>query len=376
MRSSFRNRLLTDRGIKEAEAQNMLRIDPKLSDKQRQPASLDLKFKGIEDAEAVNGSFESDDFYRYNSALFPGYETTVDTQSSIMFDDILKPFTELRSSMRRLGCYLTLPLMQAGGGWGPLGFGNYNIALDIVNHSPLPIKLRKGDRIAQLMVFFDSFSNKELAGKNIFLNSNVSKDDYKMHLELDHGYEVLSQSEIKALSSKGYFKVEPELSLRKNLIKVRAGKTARIITRSEPVVFSKRPKFTELCTEVELPYKLKPGEFIDVDTAESMNLSRNIGLIFYSEYLFTKFVTSKRKIDIGVADHRLAYKWDGWIDPGYTGPFSRQPKTYFKEGKLIRPGDVLGYGRIYFFPTGVERKYGSSGLASQYQNGADMPEVK
>jgi deoxycytidine triphosphate deaminase len=376
MLSSFHNRLLTDRGIKDAEAQNMLRIDPKVNSKQRQPASIDLKFKRIDDAEAVNGAFKSYDSYRYNSALFPGYETTVNTQSSIMFDNILKPFVELRSSMRRLGCYLPIPAMQAGDGWGPLGFGNYNIALDIVNHSTIPIKLHRGDRIAQLMVFFNSFSREDLDNKNILLNPNLSKDDYKMHLDLDHGYDVLSQGEIRALSSKGYFKVEPELSMRKGLIKVRAGKTARIITRSEPVVFSKRPKFSELCTEVELPYRLKPGEFIDVDAAESMDLSRNIGITFHSEYLFTNFLASKKKIEIGAADYKLALKWDGWIDPGYKGPFSRQPKTYFKAGKLIKPGDVLGYGRIYYFPAGVERMYGHSGLYSQYQGGTDLPEVK
>ncbi len=54
---------------------------------------------------------------------------------------------------------------------------------------------------------------------------------------------------------------------------------------------------------------------------------------------------------------------EGWIDPGYKGGFSRQPKWVSFEGnkRIVRPGDVLGFGQVYYFPNGVERPYGTAG---------------
>ena len=59
---------------------------------------------------------------------------------------------------------------------------------------------------------------------------------------------------------------------------------------------------------------------------------------------------------------------EGWVDPGYTGCFSRQPKTFQTAGHTIREGDVLGHGLIIFFANGVQRPYGSKELGNHYQS--------
>jgi len=372
MPHKFQRNLLTDRGIREAETAGMLRLDPELEGKQRQPASIDLKFDRIMDDEPVyiaNGKF-NEHISDLDDVLKPKYESDVKTTNSIVLDDLLMPFVELRSSMRRLGCYNLIPWISATYASNAKNIGGYGMAIEIVNYSDMGIKLRKGDRIAQLMLFFDSPSREALDDPNIYLTPNASKEGYKRHLDIDHGYEVTSNSELRSLSSNGYFNVEPNLSIYKGLVAVHAGKRARVLKYSGFVDFSSKPKMSEFYEEVELPYRMKPGELIDVDTVESLHLSKHIGIVFHSEYLFKSFFANRRAIEMGKSDSLLALKWDGWIDPGYSGGFSRQPKTYYRDGKTIKPGDVLGYGSVFFFPEGVERPYGSDGLESHYQNGA------
>ncbi len=372
MPRGLQRNLLTDRGIREAQAAGMLRLDPELEDKQRQPASIDLKFDEIMDGEPVYGANRKSNLDTQGSkdTLSPKYESDVKTTNSIVLDNLLTPFVELRSSMRRLGCYSTIPRVSATYAPEAQKTGGYGMAVEIVNYSDMSIRLNKGDRIAQLMLFFDSPAKELLDNPNVYLTPNASKEDYKRHLEIDHGYEVESNSELRSLASKGYFGVEPGLSIYKGLLAVHAGNRARVLRYSGLVDFSSKLKMSEFYEEVELPYRMKPGELIDVDTVESLHLSKHIGIIFHSEYLFKNFFTSRKAIDMGKSDSLLTLKWDGWIDPGYSGGFSRQPKTYYKEGKIIKPGDVLGYGSVFFFPEGVERPYGSSGLESHYQNGS------
>lgn len=364
-------RLLTDRGIREAEAMHMLRLEPKLDEKQRQPASIDLKFDYVIESETLpRWTVEQVNTFDNKNALMPKCASMVMTTNSMSFDNVLMPYAELRSSMRRLGCYSRIPAINVAYGLGSFGLDSYSIALEIANYSSMKIKLKKEDRIAQLMVFFDSPPKEALDNGNMYFTPNISREDYKRHLELDHGYEVNSQSELRSLISKGYLSVEPKPVFKKNLIEVHAGKYARVLRKEGDIEFSSRPDARELFEEVELPYKMKAGEFVDVDTVESLGLSKHIGIIFYSEYLFENFFRSADAMHRLRVDSELAWKWDGWIDPGYDGMFSRQPKTYYEKGKLIKPGDVLGYGSVYFFPNGVERQYGSDGLGSQYNKKA------
>ncbi len=377
MARGTQNRLLTDRGVREAEISGMLRLDPKPDGKQRQPASIDLEFGEIVDREPlpIAGDGHEDRWRGDTSTLLPKHENDVKTTTSIWSDSVLRPFAEMRSSMRRLGCYNRIPAFNAAYGLGSIP-GGYTVTLEVVNYGSMGIRLKKGDRIGQLMVFFDSPSREDLDDPHVHLLPNISKAEYRRHLEIDSGYEVKSGREIRALASKGYFSVEPEMTLRKNLIEVHAGRYAMVLRADGAIDFSSRPDGRELFEEVELPYRIKPGEFIDVDTVESLDLSKHVGIIFYSEDLFERFYATKEKIERGRTDRELAIKWDGWVDPGYSGPFSRQPKTFYPMGKLVKQGDVLGYGSVFFFPEGVERPYGSSGLGSHYQNGGNGHFVK
>ncbi len=121
--------------------------------------------------------------------------------------------------------------------------------------------------------------------------------------------------------------------------------------------------------EVALPYKAKPGELVEVSTVEGFDLSKHIGIMFYTDMIMKPFpsLADMEAMQVDFADRDFRWIWDGWIDPGYKGPFSRQPRTYNHDGRVIRPGDVLGYGGVFFFENGVEREYGRKELASHYQ---------
>ncbi len=64
---------------------------------------------------------------------------------------------------------------------------------------------------------------------------------------------------------------------------------------------------------------------------------------------------------------------NSWIDPGYgdsnAGIMTRFPKI---PGTVIQPGCIIGFGQIFYFPSGVERPYGSEALASQYAQQTSM----
>jgi deoxycytidine triphosphate deaminase len=366
-------KLLSDRGIKEAEAKRLIRIDPKPENVQRQPASLDLKYSKIEDYEPMHGIGKSETEYDFEGEdiLVPKYETDVRTETSMIYDPrIIKPYFELRSSMRRLGCFGKVPMINCAYEIGSMGPESLTTTLEIVNFSNFGIKLNKGDRIAQVMFTLDSPSLEEIKEHDIsYLSSGMGIEEFKQYAELDHGYSIDIPEELSKLSSSGYFSFEPQLRSKHGMVEVHAGKRARIIHSNKLIDFDSRPKLSEISTDVDLPYRLKPGEFIDVDTVESMDLSRNVGILFYNEYTFQDFFRSLKTIKFRLENSGLLFKWDGWVDPGFKSPyFSRQPKILYPDkGRIIKPGDIMGFGQVFFFPNGVERAYGSGDLSSQYQ---------
>jgi hypothetical protein len=113
-------------------------------------------------------------------------------------------------------------------------------------------------------------------------------------------------------------------------------------------------------------HTIKPYEHIDIETAESFKLSPFVGIEFYNNPMrkFLKQVR-KRPTEEMMENLDLTAMIDGWVDPGYVGPFSRQPKWFTTS--RVKPGDVIGYGRAIYFPNGVGNAYGSSTLGSQYQ---------
>ena len=353
---------LNDRGIKEAVKNGFIDFQPKLEDSQIQPASIDLFFDGVEDYSQVMAVKEKP--HGNDSILYPGFSTDVAATQSVHLYGILSATVELRSSLRRLGCYRRVPSVMSAG-LGHSGYESFRIGLDIVNPANIAIKLKKGDKIAQMLVMFDGPTEKELLNDNIYFIHD--KTEYRKYLDLDHGMEINETNEITKLSARGYFSIFPAEKFRKGFLEVHAAERAFVLKDRVEVDFNARKSLEDRLKEVSLPYKVKPGEFVMVDTMEKMDLSENIGIQFYNA-VASLTLRDFDRFSKSLADSQLRGIYDGWVDPGYKGAFSRQPRTYYYNGVTIKKGDVLGYGRIIFFPNGVERSYGSKGLNSHYQN--------
>lgn len=117
-------------------------------------------------------------------------------------------------------------------------------------------------------------------------------------------------------------------------------------------------------------YTLSPYDHIVVETRENFALSGYIGIRFWDNLIsplvenMQGFSYTERE-EVFAVNANLICLSDGWMDPGYKGGFSRQPK--WLTGRTIRPGDEVGLGQVFYFPKGVEREYGNPELGSQYK---------
>ncbi len=354
--------MLNDKGIKQAVKKGILAFEPKLREDQIQPASIDLFYEGIDDYEEIKRyPLKRKDFME--DTLQPGYIYDVETTQSIGARKDLWLFMELRSSLRRLGPYIRIPTVMATSGVSSIKYG-FKAGFELVNPVENSIKLHKGDKVAQIMCVYEAPSKKELNDDRIYFFKD--KSEYRELLELDHGVAINDSSKVHKLSQLGYFSVSKETKFRKGFIQVHAGKEAYVVRKGVDIDFHNKKSLDDVLERVSLPYKLKPGEHIAVDTQEYIDLSDKVGMQFYNlplpitsnEFFSKRFMVDK--------DLRMVA--DGWIDPGYKGAFSRQPKTYYERGVNIKEGDILGYGKLIYFADGVERSYGSNGLGSHYQN--------
>jgi deoxycytidine triphosphate deaminase len=128
-----------------------------------------------------------------DSILYPGFSTDVAATQSVRLDSILSATVELRSSLRRLGCYRRVPSVMSAG-LGHSGYESFRVGLDIVNPANITIKLKKGDKIAQMLVMFDGPTEKELLNDNIYFIHD--KKEYRKYLDLDHGMEINETKDI------------------------------------------------------------------------------------------------------------------------------------------------------------------------------------
>jgi dCTP deaminase len=349
---------LSDRGIQQAVEQGLVRFNPPLEDKQIQPASIDLLLDDIEETFPLQG-FEKH-WKRREGLWIPAHsEAELRTTQEVSWDIApLKLKTELRSSMRRLSCYTPVH------GLTMRGFQN-RIHVEANNPSSIDIQLSPRDKIAQLLFFFFKSDGACLYESGIVEGGEEEKEAKRFERlsALDHGRLVQTRSEALRLLREGYFSVKPYVLFEGSLVKVHAGKTAKVLRHNIDVNFSKKQSIDHAFEDVVLPYRLMPGEHIVVDTRERLKLSPHIGIHFYDRIIGT----SRHRLFLEAEDSILSNMPDGWVDPGYEGSFSRQPKTYRPEGVVINPGELLGHGVLIHFPNPVERAYGSAGLGSHYQ---------
>jgi deoxycytidine triphosphate deaminase len=348
-------RILSDTGIRQAEELGLIRWTQAPQEAQRQPMSVDVRFQEFYDLSTIDGDVLSPS----TNSLPPRSQAIALATQGIALADGMVLSADLRSSLRRLGCYATTGVVMRL---------DERIAVEIGSHSNLGIELPPEERFAQLVFHFRK--NEDAC----FWESGVSRDararqgyeTYEKLLSCDHGHEVTTRAELRAIIQEGHLGVEPFPVLQKQLLRVHAGKTARVLRAGTQVRFGDKSAKMEFET-VDLPYRLRPGEHAIVDTRENLSLSQHVGLLFYDYLNGTGRGMGLWRSPGPQTGESLFCIPDGLIDPGYVGTFSRQPKTASLDGTLIEPDMPLGHAKAIFFPAGVSRAYGSAGLGSHYQ---------
>jgi len=143
--------ILSDKTIREMIKAGSLVIDP-LTDHAIQPASVDCRlgthYLLVEDTKMDLISLDSEIHYREiegDEIIIPPHSFLLaTTKEYIKLPDDLTAFVEGRSSIGRIGLFIQ------NAGWVDPGFEG-RITLELYNANSLPIKLKAGRRICQLV---------------------------------------------------------------------------------------------------------------------------------------------------------------------------------------------------------------------------------
>ncbi len=369
-------RILSDRGIRQALDYGMIKVHPSLENdaKRIQPATLDVKLCNIDEAwglpdESGNAKRwgENQTFYARNMMTANLTEAVdIGQLSKTGFHEFFGLSTEARSSLRRLGCYISNP-----------GFffttADNQSQVEIGNFSHNDIHFEKGDRIAQIFFHARPFQDYGILSFGTDEEQKEARKKGEMIRSLDMGIEVRSNRQLRELQSKGFFEIFPKLELRRGSICVHASRTAYRMKKIEGgIIFKDRDKYSPdvLLEPIDISkgYAIRQFEHIIIETEEQLKLSPHIGIRFWDNLRFiTEGMKSYRHLrDVEESAQNIEFSslTDGWVDPGYVGGFSRQPKWLGK--RIVHPGDVVGFGQVFFFPNGVGKAYGDASLGSQY----------
>ncbi|MGE0792950.1 MAG: hypothetical protein AB7V77_02075 [Candidatus Woesearchaeota archaeon] len=376
-------RFLNDRGIKQAINYGFIKISPNLdltkNTKRLQPATLDIELKKIDSSSDIdkNSLYFSDLNIiksRSENDVFLTEQIHHDRQVKELPVNFIFPSIEARSSFRRLGVFVP-------NGGGVFFNTPKGVEVELNNYSYNDIYINEGERFAQIFFRIDPFKDKwdmgyslqNLKDMNVKNPEEVLKklnETFEKARSLDMGIEITTNEQLEWLEQKEYLQVFPKLKFENGLILVHASEVANKIKKlDEVVIFSQREKYVDKIFEkikLSKNYILKPNEHIDIETVESFKLSEHVGIHFYSNPM-AKFMKEFNKNGIKTNSNNLSMinVIDGWIDPCYAGNFSRQPKWFSPQ--IISPGDIVGYGKVIYYPNGVEKGYGSKELGSQYQ---------
>lgn len=356
-------RLLSDQGIRQAFQEGLLTLTPPLQDNQLQPASLDLCIEHVQpDGPANQRKWHFDRQSTENNSLMlladHLHQVSLTQRLESTDHQYLSWNCEARSSLRRLGVYIPLSgfYMQL-----PEGLPQ----IEVSNYSPNDINFRKGERIVQFLFTVHPWSlDEQLDGETAY---------GKQVRSLDMGIE-LNGADIRSLHGRE-FTIEPRLRIQRHHVVVHASATAYRFRKVGTIEFNKRNELNreEILEPVDISegYEIQPGEHLIVETRETFHLSNKIGIRFWDNLIPdvmgrhpNNFEERARQFSENLD---LVGITDGWVDPGYQGTFSRQPK-WFTPGRIIYPGIRLGMGQVFYFPNGTERSYGSNEIGSQYQN--------
>ena len=383
------NRYLNDRGIKQAIDFGFLTVTPdinfKKDGKRLQPGTLDLKIKRINETMPLSSRYPSD--LKYTT-----HQTTLQARSAndvLLTEqiqhhtqipeyhnmDFIFPFVDGRSSVRRLGAYVP----HHGGVFMNTKQG---VMVELDNYSQNDLIFAPGERVVQAFFRIDLFKAEHLKPHDLdigglfhvkwsdFTTKNL-QETFEKARTLDMGIEITTNEQLRWLLKEGYLEVTPDAKIEDGYLLVHASKRASTINKIDGgIVFAKREDYKDKIRSplnITNGYQRHPEDHIDIETVELFKLSEHVGIHFYNNPQ-KKLLQAIHKGDFSAFGENLnlTRMIDGWVDPCYEGPFSRQPKWSSQE--LISPGDVIGYGKIIFYPNGVDRGYGSAALGSQYHH--------
>lgn len=362
--------ILSDRGIRQALAHGFISVKPGENIEVRiQPASLDVCASFVDDREPFSADYPRLEGSRLT--LSPGMISTVSITDEVEHGShptrLSKYFigwtAEAKSTLRRLGVFAA----RCGAAFPPTSVG-YGVELGNFNSNP--IHLYPQQPIAQLL-FTVRYQNPEFLPQH---HEAALQELWPRIQTLDRGVELQADTQIQNIMQQGFFTVSPRLMTYGGKVLVHASSHAyRMRSLKGGIDCNKLKSYSSetLLEPISLDggYTVKPGDHLVIETLEQLELSRHIGIRFWDNWHFADDLPQGRThMDSLVklmSNSHFVYLSDGWVDPGYKGGFSRQPK--WLTGRTIHPGDVLGFGQVFYFEKGVEFPYGHSSLNSHHQ---------
>ena len=263
---------------------------------------------------------------------------------------------ELRSTLRRAG--LDMGYMRHG-----IGFDeDYSGFIFIRNPQEYPISIQKGMKIAQLICFGKQFEQESLPFPRV-----------KKQNPLGSGIPITDNKNLEKLIKKGYLELGGSRRYHRGVVLFHAGRRATYNSQQH-IILNKDKPHQGISLEVKESdsHLIEPGRFIDIETIERIRLSRKVAMQ----------VCYLPRVDYdSVSYFSTNESSGGWIDPGYGmnkpegAVFSVQRKA-FTHPFRVNKGDLIGYGKVFYFPDGVGEEYGAS-RGSHYSDGArfEAPKV-
>ncbi len=342
-------------------------------DKLIQPASIDVMVKDIEEMGDVYPLTYFDDismdykvdFEKYGLdaknfiTFLPKSQTEVSIQNPFTLEhygpvrDNIHCLTELRSTLRRVGLDISTISM------GTCRLGYNEVYIPVRNSNNYAVAVEKGSKVAQILW------RENMRNTNCSISEGYGefRDD-----RISHGYEVRSKEYLEEIINQGHMKfkrngeyVKPDIdnvSFTGSHVLFHAGDCATYNSGNDIIICKDKTTYGVETREVQQnSHSIVPGEYIDILTEESMELSEKVGI--HVHYLSNQEDSNERMFT-------MQGSRGGWIDPGYNGVFSVQRKVH-RISETINKGDVVAIGKIYFFPDGVGVEYGDK-RGSNYNN--------
>ncbi len=341
----------SDRGIRKAIKEGIIKVDSDFSDEQIQPGSLDFcvgKVRVYDEESWEAGIQELSAFSKQNFSKILSFEPT--TKYAKVFEskkgqEIIigsKNFAEifikeeiipqkglvlsadLRSSRGRLGLKICNELIEKN---------EEGFFVSLWNMNPNPIKIYSHLKFGQL--FF-----------------HPSKPD------INCGYAVTDPKESAKIAKKICM---DEFSMLGSYLVFNTGDYIYRFKKNFGIIDTNKKYGDELYEkeDTEKGVWTNPVESVITQLSPRLKLSYNIGVKIMHTIPFLQGFNAEYSHANSVNA--------GWIDPGYEGNVTAHPNQWTKK-RFIKKNDPIALGIIYKYLEPVERPYGSKGLNSHYQN--------